>query len=35
MNQDIMQAFSAGGADYIIKPFKVDEVLARVKNQIM
>lgn len=32
--QDIMQAFSAGGVDYITKPFKVDEVLARVKNQL-
>ena len=28
--EDIMQAFSAGGVDYITKPFKVDEVLARV-----
>lgn len=32
--EDIMQAFSAGGVDYITKPFKVDEVLARVKNQL-
>jgi DNA-binding response OmpR family regulator len=29
-----MQAFSAGGVDYITKPFKVDEVLARIKNQL-
>ncbi|MCB8776352.1 response regulator [Planktothrix agardhii] len=32
--EDIMQAFSAGGVDYITKPFKVDEVLARIKNQL-
>ncbi|VXD23544.1 diguanylate cyclase domain-containing protein [Planktothrix paucivesiculata] len=32
--EDIIQAFSAGGIDYITKPFKVDEVLARVKNQL-
>ncbi|VXD17039.1 Diguanylate cyclase (GGDEF) domain-containing protein [Planktothrix serta PCC 8927] len=32
--EDIMQAFSVGGVDYVTKPFKVDEVLARVKNQL-
>lgn len=32
--EDIMQAFAVGGTDYITKPFKVDEVLARVKNQM-
>ncbi|CAD5955159.1 Phytochrome-like protein cph2 [Planktothrix tepida] len=32
--EDIIKAFSVGGVDYITKPFKVDEVLARVKNQL-
>ena len=31
---DKIRAFEVGGVDYIIKPFKVAEVLARVKNQI-
>jgi CheY-like chemotaxis protein len=31
---DIRKAFSAGGADYIIKPFQSEEVLARVKTQL-
>ncbi|UBF24757.1 EAL domain-containing protein [Kovacikia minuta CCNUW1] len=28
------KAFSAGGADYITKPFQVEEVLARIRNQL-
>lgn len=32
---DKVKAFSVGGVDYITKPFKVVEVLARVKNQLM
>ena len=32
---DKIKAFSVGGIDYITKPFKVVEVLARVKNQLM
>lgn len=31
---DKVKAFSVGGADYIHKPFKVVEVLARVENQL-
>jgi diguanylate cyclase (GGDEF)-like protein len=31
---DKVKAFSVGGVDYITKPFKVVEVLARVKNQL-
>ena len=31
---DKVRAFSAGGSDYIAKPFKVVEVLARVENQL-
>ncbi len=31
---DKVKAFSVGGIDYIAKPFKVVEVLARVENQI-
>lgn len=31
---DIVKAFTSGGVDYIIKPFQVEEVLARVKNQL-
>ncbi|MEL6160361.1 MAG: response regulator [Cyanobacteria bacterium J06623_5] len=31
---DKVKAFSAGGNDYITKPFKVVEVLARVENQL-
>ncbi|NEQ96234.1 MAG: diguanylate cyclase [Cyanothece sp. SIO2G6] len=31
---DKVKAFSVGGGDYITKPFKVVEVLARVKNQL-
>lgn len=32
---DKVRAFTVGGIDYITKPFKVVEVLARVKNQLM
>ena len=32
--EDIIKAFSLGGVDYITKPFKVEEVLVRVKNQM-
>lgn len=31
---DRVKAFEVGGVDYISKPIKVEEVLARVKNQI-
>ncbi|WP_413173840.1 putative bifunctional diguanylate cyclase/phosphodiesterase [Anabaena azotica] len=31
---DKMQAFQVGGADYITKPFHIEEVLARVKHQL-
>ncbi|NEQ54177.1 MAG: response regulator [Leptolyngbya sp. SIO3F4] len=31
---DKVRAFSAGAADYITKPFKVVEVMARVENQL-
>ncbi|MDY6936680.1 MAG: diguanylate cyclase [Cyanobacteriota bacterium] len=31
---DIVRAFQAGGADYITKPVKFEEVLARVENQL-
>ncbi len=31
---DKVKAFSVGGVDYITKPFKVIEVLARVENQL-
>lgn len=29
-----IQAFEAGGVDYITKPFHIDEVIIRVKNQL-
>ncbi|HCA98148.1 MAG TPA: hybrid sensor histidine kinase/response regulator [Cyanobacteria bacterium UBA9226] len=32
---DKVKAFQAGGVDYITKPFQVEEVLARVENQLM
>ncbi|MBU0479569.1 MAG: sigma 54-interacting transcriptional regulator [Proteobacteria bacterium] len=32
--KDIVMAFEAGGVDYIIKPFKMEEVLARVNTQL-
>ncbi len=31
---DKIKAFTAGGVDYITKPFQTEEVLARVKNQL-
>ena len=31
---DKVKAFQVGGADYITKPFQVEEVLARVENQL-
>ncbi|PSB09157.1 GGDEF domain-containing response regulator [Pleurocapsa sp. CCALA 161] len=31
---DKVKAFEVGGVDYITKPFKVEEVLIRVKNQL-
>lgn len=31
---DKVKAFTIGGADYITKPFQVEEVLVRVKNQL-
>ncbi|WP_088889027.1 ATP-binding response regulator [Leptolyngbya ohadii] len=33
--QDIVKAFQIGGVDYITKPFQTEEVLARIKNQLM
>lgn len=32
---DKVKAFQVGGVDYITKPFQFEEVLARVKNQLM
>jgi len=32
--EDKVKAFSVGGADYIIKPFKSEEVIARVEHQL-
>lgn len=32
---DKMKAFTVGGADYIIKPFQAEEVLARIKYQLI
>lgn len=31
---EIVKAFETGGADYIPKPFRIEEVLARVENQM-
>ncbi|MFQ4144264.1 PAS domain S-box protein [Chlorogloeopsis sp. ULAP02] len=31
---DKVKAFSLGGADYITKPFQLEEVLARIENQL-
>ncbi|WP_309385499.1 hybrid sensor histidine kinase/response regulator [Cerasicoccus frondis] len=33
-SEDIVRGFSVGGADYIVKPFRAPEVLARVKNNV-
>lgn len=32
--QDKVQAFQMGGADYITKPFQLEEVIARIENQL-
>ncbi len=32
--EDKVQAFQMGGADYITKPFQVEEVLARIEHQL-
>ena len=32
---DKTKAFAVGGADYITKPFQAEEVLARIKHQLM
>jgi PleD family two-component response regulator len=32
---DKVEAFEVGGADYITKPFQIEEVLARVANQLV
>ena len=31
---DKLQAFRVGGADYIVKPFQVEEILARIDKQV-
>lgn len=33
--QDILEGFSSGGTDYIKKPFSLEELMARIDNQIM
>ena len=32
--EDVVKAFQAGGVDYITKPFKMEEVLARVRTHL-
>ena len=32
--EDLVEGFQAGGVDYIIKPFKSEELLVRVKNHL-
>ncbi len=32
---NVVEAFQCGGTDYIIRPFRAEEVLARVKNQVI
>lgn len=32
---DKVEAFRVGGADYVTKPFQVDEVLARIEHQVL
>jgi diguanylate cyclase (GGDEF)-like protein len=34
-NLDKIQAFKAGGIDYVSKPFQINELLARVKTQLI
>ncbi len=34
LEEDSVRAFEVGGADYITKPFKVRELLARIQNQL-
>ncbi|MGY6528543.1 MAG: diguanylate cyclase domain-containing protein [Cyanobacterium sp.] len=31
---DKVKAFQAGGADYVTKPFQIEEVIARIENQL-
>lgn len=33
-SEHIVQAFAAGGADYVTKPIRIDEILARISIQI-
>lgn len=32
--ENLVEGFKAGGVDYIVKPFKADELLVRIKNHI-
>lgn len=32
--EDKIKAFQVGGVDYITKPFQVEEVMARIHNQL-
>ena len=32
--EDVVEGFRAGGVDYIVKPFRKEEVLARVRTQV-
>jgi len=32
--EDIVQGFSSGGTDYLRKPFSMDELMARIENQL-
>lgn len=33
--QDIIKGFKSGGADYVTKPFKTEELLTRIENQLL
>ena len=33
-SQDIVKAFQSGGVDYVTKPFREDEILARIKTHL-